>query len=170
MWKCPRCGQENEAFYDACSLCGTFRDGSRPRARRVTDVSPERNSSDDARRGDFAVRRRRPWAYIPNEIPLKERFVNTFFSLGLITYGIIGLVIDDLYIPMRRRGGIHLHGGTAAVMFVAMALAACVLAATIVDHYDRRDNERHYKGFARVTGFVATVCCFVAVFWQMVRG
>lgn len=89
--------------------------------------------------------KRRMLEYQPNQIPVKERWSNFIFASALLAYGGIGARIDDLYIPGRRGNGVHLHGAPAWVMFGAMACAALVLLLTIVDHYDRRDNERHYQ-------------------------
>lgn len=92
--------------------------------------------------------KRREFDYEPNHIPVKERLSNFLFAFALLGYGGLGLKIDDLYIPGKRSSGIHLHGGPAWVMFAAICCAAIVLLATIVDHYDRRDNERHYQATA----------------------
>lgn len=89
--------------------------------------------------------KRRVLEYQPNQIPAKDRWSNFIFASALLAYGGIGTRIDDLYIPGRRGNGVHLHGAPAWVMFGAMACAALVLLLTIVDHYDRRDNERHYQ-------------------------
>lgn len=89
--------------------------------------------------------KQRVLAYQPNQIPAKDRWSNFIFASALLAYGGIGARIDDLYIPGRRGNGVHLHGAPVWVMFGAMACAALVLLLTIVDHYDRRDNERHYQ-------------------------
>lgn len=91
--------------------------------------------------------------YTPNHISFGERVFHILLSLGLIGYGLIGLLTDDLYLPGKRRG-VHLHGTPAFLMFIAMLCAAVVLSSVVVDHYDKRDNERHYRLFARLGGFV----------------
>jgi hypothetical protein len=45
-------------------------------------------------------------------------------------------------------------------MAAAMVIGACVLLSVIVDHYDRRNNERAYRMFRRVS--VALGLCLVA--------
>jgi hypothetical protein len=94
------------------------------------------------------TRKRRAFEYKPNHIPANERWGNFFFAFVLLGYGGLGINIDDLYIPGKRGSGVHLHGAPAWVMFSAICCAAIVLLATIVDHYDRRDNERHYQAAA----------------------
>ena len=93
-------------------------------------------------------RKRRAFGYEPNHIPLKERWSNLIFAAALLGYGGLGVKIDDLYIPGKRSAGVHLHGAPAWVMFGAICCAAIVLLATIVDHYDRRDNEHYYQATA----------------------
>jgi hypothetical protein len=99
--------------------------------------------------------------YTPNQIPLRQRIINSLLALFLIGYGLVGLIQDDIYIPGRRSRGWHLHGVPAIIMFVAMACAALVCVSVIVDHFDRRDNERQYKLFAHVFQIAGWVC-FVA--------
>jgi hypothetical protein len=157
MWTCSSCGTEVEGFYVACSQCGTARAGT------ASSPWPKPNLETDRPHRGKKVHRY-------NQIPLKERAVNLLVSVGVITYGGVGLVIDDLYLPGRRRGGIHLHGGPAIVGFIGLLLAVAVLVATVVDHYDHRDNERHYKEFARISGIASVGFLVVAIVWQAVSG
>lgn len=85
-----------------------------------------------------------PDSYTPNQIPLGTRILRTLGSLGLIAYGILGVVIDDVVIP-GKRNSMHLHGLPAWLMALAMACAAITLIAVVVDHYDRRNNEPVYR-------------------------
>ncbi len=87
--------------------------------------------------------------HTPNHISLGERVFHVLLSLFLIGYGSLGFLADDLYLPGKRRG-VHLHGAPALLMLIAMLLASAALLSVVVDHYDRRDNERYYRFFARV--------------------
>jgi hypothetical protein len=89
--------------------------------------------------------------YTPNHIPYKGRVLSIIFSTLLLGYGIVAFVIDDLYLPGRRSGGMHLHGNSLYIMLAAFACAAANLVSVVVDHYDRRNNETNYRRFARVT-------------------
>lgn len=88
-------------------------------------------------------------SYTPNHISVGERILHVVLSLGLISYGLIGFLKDDLYMPAKR-GGFHLHGASALLMFMAMLSASAVLLSVVVDHYDKRNNERYYYLFARL--------------------
>lgn len=86
--------------------------------------------------------------YIPNLIPEKERIAHVVFSLFLVAYGIYGVWVNDLYVPGKRSRGVHLHDGPAWLMLVAIICACLTMLSVVVDHYDTRDNQRHYRFFA----------------------
>lgn len=92
---------------------------------------------------------RRNLYYRPNQIPRDERLRNILFALALSGYAALGVRIDDFLVPLSRRSSVHLHGPSAWVMFAAAVCAVAVLLAVVVDHYDRRDNERHYQAFGK---------------------
>jgi hypothetical protein len=87
--------------------------------------------------------------YTPNHISFGERVFHILLSLGLIGYGLLGFLENDLYLPGKRRG-IHLHGTPALMMFIAMLCAAAAFLSVVIDHYDKRDNERYHRFFARL--------------------
>jgi hypothetical protein len=95
-----------------------------------------------------------PGRRTPNQIPLDKRALHAAGALALFAYGLHGLWINDLFIvlPRKRRGfgGIHLHGAPAIIMWVAMFMVCLALLSVVIDHYDRRDNERHYQDFFRL--------------------
>lgn len=92
---------------------------------------------------------RRNLYYRPNQIPRDERLRNIVFALALFGYAALGVRNDDLLLPLGRRTSIHLHGPSTWVMLAAAVCAVAVLLAVVVDHYDRRDNERHYQAFGK---------------------
>lgn len=93
-------------------------------------------------------KKQRSLAYQPNHIPADERRNNFIGALALLAYGALSTRLDDFYLPAKR-GGIHIHGFPVLIMFAAVICAVTVLMLTIVDHYDRRDNERYYQVAAR---------------------
>jgi Kef-type K+ transport system membrane component KefB len=90
----------------------------------------------------------------PNHISTATRMVYVVGSGVLLAYAGYGLHIDDLYIPGKRSGGIHLSGLPAWLMACAMAFAAANLLSVVVDHYDRRNNEIRYAHFAAICEWV----------------
>jgi hypothetical protein len=86
----------------------------------------------------------------------------------LVIYGIHGVVVDDLFLPGKRSGGIHLHGAAALTMFFAFLCACSVMISSIVDHYDTRDNEGKYKTFAVTLTTCGWVLFFVAILFELV--
>jgi predicted RNA-binding Zn-ribbon protein involved in translation (DUF1610 family) len=90
--------------------------------------------------------------YTPSHISFGKRVFGILLSLGLIGYGLLGLLADDLYLP-GSGPGIHLYGTPALLMCIAFICAAGVLLSVVIDHYDKRDNERYYRLFARLGRF-----------------
>jgi hypothetical protein len=88
-------------------------------------------------------------SYVPNQIPVKERASSLLFAAVLFAYSVLCLRIDDFFIPAKRGSGMHLHGPPVWVMFGATLCAVVVLLAVVVNHYDRRDNERHYEAISK---------------------
>ncbi|PKO33678.1 MAG: hypothetical protein CVU34_12055 [Betaproteobacteria bacterium HGW-Betaproteobacteria-7] len=84
-------------------------------------------------------------AYQPNHIPADVRRNNFIGALALLAYGAVSIHLDDFYLPAKRGNGLHIHGFPVLVMFAAVVCAVIVLMLTIIDHYDRRDNERNYQ-------------------------
>lgn len=97
--------------------------------------------------------------YYPNQIPLKDRILCSVLSTFLVVYGIVGLINDDL--PIRRR--IHLHGFPLILMVIAMFGASLAMMLVVIDHYDRRDNERHYRMVSRIVQGIAWTCFILAL-------
>ncbi len=94
-------------------------------------------------------------SYRPNHISAAVRWAYGITSGVMLLYCAYGLWIDDLFIPGRQRrrflgkhsGGLHLDGIEAWLMTAAVVCAASVMLSIIVDHYDKRDNERNYRRF-----------------------
>ena len=107
--------------------------------------------------------------YLPNHIPAKSRWLHSIFALGILAYGAWGVWVDDLFLPGRRGPGIHLHGTPAWVMFGAMACASALMVLVVVDHYDRRNNERDYKRAGEWLGLVMGALFFLALALHLVQ-
>lgn len=105
--------------------------------------------------------------YTPNKIPEIERIISIVASVSLAAYGIIGLLIDDIYVPGKRGPGSHLHGIAAYIMFAAIFCFIINFLSVIVDHYDERDNERYYKLINNVSGWLGLGLIFVALMYDV---
>lgn len=100
--------------------------------------------------------------YRPNHIPAGERVMNIILSAILLTYGLYSLITDSFYLQGRSRGHSgYLHGEPGWVLFGAVLCATASLLSVVVDHYDKRNNVKNYKLFARVT-HVAAWALFIA--------
>ena len=88
----------------------------------------------------------------PNRIPRSERVLNALYALVILALGALGLFKGELLLPGKRTSGPNgaaLQGFSAWLMYGAMACAICVLLSSVVDHYDRRNNEVSYRRFAQ---------------------
>jgi hypothetical protein len=88
--------------------------------------------------------------YVPNFIPEGVRTFNFFASVFLLLYGAYGIVVNDLYLRGKRGRGIHLHDGSASIMYMAFLCACVVMISVIMDHHDKRNNEHAYQSISRV--------------------
>lgn len=105
-------------------------------------------------------------SHSPNSIPKGERITNSLFSAFLFAYGTYGVWVNDLYIPGRRSSkGVHLHDVRAWLLYAAMICACLVMLSVVVDHYDRRPNEKYYRTFAQVGKFAGWCLVGLSVFW-----
>lgn len=106
--------------------------------------------------------------YSPNHITVTERIMSILFSSILLIYGLIGFLIDDLYLPGKSKGGIHLHGVPMWIMLSAFAFAIANLLSVVIDYYDQRNNETNYQRFAKVTKIIGWILFGVALFVDLV--
>jgi hypothetical protein len=104
----------------------------------------------------------------PNRIPVSTRLINVVASAALLGYGTYGLYIDDIFIPAKGRGGAHLSGVSAWLMYAAFLCAIASLLAVVADHYDRRNNELNYAHFTVASQWVGWGFFILAFLWQWV--
>lgn len=91
----------------------------------------------------------------PNTIPPGERFVNLLLALVLVAIGVVGLVQGQLEVaPPKSRIGLVLYDAPLWLLVASLLTGAAVLLSVVIDHYDRRDNERWYQLFKRGAVFL----------------
>ncbi|WP_157964652.1 hypothetical protein [Algibacillus agarilyticus] len=87
-------------------------------------------------------------------------------ALVFTFYGAYGIYKDDLYIPSKR-GGIHLSGESAWIMYAALICGCIYFLTIIVDHYDKRDNEIKYYMFGKGVKYVGLGLAVIAIFYSL---
>ncbi|MBT9519570.1 MAG: hypothetical protein IV101_01635 [Dechloromonas sp.] len=100
--------------------------------------------------------------YVPNRVALKSRIANCQLSLGMIAYGFWGIRRDDLIVPIAKRTASHFHSIAAWIMYAAMLCASVHLAAVVMDHYDRRNNEHIYQRLGELSRKIGWVLFGIA--------
>ncbi len=118
------------------------------------------NSSTDPVERDYeAVRARaksRFGVYLPNRLSPTERLAYCALALALIAHATLGVYLDDLILPGRRkRPDIHVHGWQAWLIACSIYLVAVSLISRIVDHYDKRNNEHRYRQFEQLAWYLS---------------
>ena len=93
--------------------------------------------------------------HVPNRIDKRDRIILIATAALLFAYGTYCWVYEHFYLPIDfRRGshmkGLHLYDSAAWFMYGAVICACLIMASVVVDHYDERPNERHYKRFAKI--------------------
>ena len=90
--------------------------------------------------------------YTGNIVPGVNRFIYFMGSTILLTYGLIGLLNNDIYIPGKSSsGGKHFRDYDAVLIYISFVFLSINFIARIIDHYDKRDNECIYKGIFNVS-------------------
>lgn len=100
--------------------------------------------------------------YVPNRVALKTRVANCLLSLGMVAYGFWGIRRDDLIVPIAKRTASHFHSISAWIMYAAMLCASVHLAAVVIDHYDRRNNEHLYQRLGELSRKIGWVLFGIA--------
>ncbi|BCO17631.1 hypothetical protein KUC3_04880 [Alteromonas sp. KC3] len=84
--------------------------------------------------------------YSPNKIPKSTRIFNIVWAVFLIAMCLYGFTNEALVYPgVRGSCPIELTGMPLLFFCVALLSGAVNAALTVIDHYDKRDNERSYK-------------------------
>ena len=84
----------------------------------------------------------------PNTISLSDRVFNLVLASVLLAQGLFGFYAGRIELsPPKQRTPIVFQEGAAWLMAAAMTVGAMVLISVVLDHYDRRNNERSYQIF-----------------------
>jgi hypothetical protein len=87
----------------------------------------------------------------PNSVTLADRVVNLLLALVLLAHGASGFLYSKLVVSPPKQGNtLTLLGGSAWLMAAAMIIGAFLLLSVVVDHYDKRNNEKWYRAFKHV--------------------
>ncbi len=111
--------------------------------------------------------------FTPTNFSKAHRIFNIVLSCFVMAYGILGLCYDDVYIPGRRTPGFHFHGPLIYMAFSAYVCFDVYLMVVVVDHYDKRNNERKYttgRKIVRLLGIFLIVFAVIidCIFYQQI--
>lgn len=80
----------------------------------------------------------------PNFIARKTRVICAITAVLLLCYIAAHLAIGYIYLPTKR-GGVLLSGMPALAIMASIFFLSLPATLTIIDHYDKRPNEKTYK-------------------------
>ncbi len=99
--------------------------------------------------------------YTPNTIKKRVRIALLFFIVVQVLYVLAELATGYIFLPILR-GGVMLSGA-ATILISCSSLALCLVAfSTIIDHYDKRNNEHKYKNFKKYCYKAAFILIIIA--------
>ncbi|MDH4319742.1 MAG: hypothetical protein OEV64_15275 [Desulfobulbaceae bacterium] len=104
--------------------------------------------------------------YLPNTVSEMKQAVNILLSLGIVAYVVHGLVVDSLLVPAKRGEYLEFHGYSAYILAFSALLMVLNIISTVVDHYDRRNNEIKYVQAKKILFRSAWAVWVVAIFFN----
>jgi hypothetical protein len=108
------------------------------------------------------LREQRRWSrppYVPNNVPRRLRILYGLISLTWVGWAVIGLLSGHMFWLVSRHGPVHFSGVPALLFCAAVMACAAAFAVSIVDHYDKRDNEDAYRRTRRWIWLAALAGC-----------
>ncbi len=107
------------------------------------------------------------FGYKPNSISLSVRIRNISISLVLIGYSLWSFWSGKLYLILlakRGNGGLYELSDLGLILgTVSFALFIVSMGAVVVDHYDRRNNEKIYCLISNICLLAGVVIYLVAI-------
>lgn len=91
----------------------------------------------------------------PGYMSSSRRAIAIFIAIMLFIYGTVGVIIDDVFVPGRRRPGTHFHGDAAWAMYGVLLCWVSLLIAGVVGHYDKKYNREDYAFFGKTVLIVS---------------
>lgn len=109
--------------------------------------------------------------YSPNHIPITLRFLCVIWVICLAFYGWVELAIGYTYIPSKHGSAFFVSGFPTLLIAFAAFLWAVAALLTLIDHYDKRNNEEDYKFFRKACWWTGLFFFWIAPlteFWIQV--
>jgi hypothetical protein len=101
--------------------------------------------------------------YTPNHLSALERFAALFWAAGLIGFSIVGWSRGEIPVVGGKGAGVMVGGAGLWVMLSANLLLAAAALVAVVDHYDRRNNERQYRRAFGILGIAGVGALILGV-------
>ncbi|MFC4700609.1 hypothetical protein ACFO4O_10595 [Glaciecola siphonariae] len=104
-----------------------------------------------------------------NHIPLSVRIFNILWAILLIGFGLYVYFEGSFSLPGRRGSGPTEFEGIGLLLFSAsLGSAALNALITVIDHYDRRNNESEYRKISVCLNVVSLILIISAFSYEFV--
>ena len=116
-----------------------------------------------------------PANWKPNRISVAERIFYLGLAVVLLAYGASGFIQGKLALSTSKGGGnvLVFYGSSAWLLASSVIVGAVLLLSVVIDHYDKRNNERWYQAFRRgalYSGICLLGAAFSSFFFRSLLG
>ena len=101
--------------------------------------------------------------YVPNILSANYRLFYSLLIIFIMGYGLVGYLNDSLYLPARYSRGVTLVGDSIIIMIASFLFLSLALVSYVIDHYDKRNNEKYYVWFQRFAYGTAFILLIIAL-------
>lgn len=169
---CPYCGVKtnliNRWITGKCSACHRGVNGNMKIKCTQCDALNIVNSGEAKTSGCIQCKYPLNWSiprgtYIPNYIPLERRVKYALSSIALIAFSAYSLSHNSMDIPYGPKSHpvlVHFSGHGLVLPTLSLMCGVLVGLSVLVDHLDKRPNERIYKqiyDWSLIVGYVSYI-------------
>ncbi|GAB5386979.1 MAG: hypothetical protein Alis3KO_41020 [Aliiglaciecola sp.] len=107
--------------------------------------------------------------YSPNKISKPVRVFNILWAVFLVFVLLYGIHTGSIVYPGARGSGqVIFQGWSLGLFSLALLSGAGNAILTVIDHYDKRDNELQYKKISQSLNVIGVLAIIVAFGYQFV--
>ena len=91
----------------------------------------------------------------------KRRPIGTYIAIAILGYALVGALTNDIYLPGRRSGGVHLHYEAITPALVGIAFFALTF---FLDDLGKTRNNLRFRRILLGASILSMIwCCYVLI-------